>query len=95
MEEDIVQRLNRLGDVDCPYGCDAVGYPAANEIERLRLSISELRKRLEAAEIHMLFLTEQARRTGDPLEVIRMSGKREGIALALDYARAIDGEGAA
>jgi hypothetical protein len=33
---DIVERLRRLGSIDCPYGCDEVGNPAADEIERLR-----------------------------------------------------------
>jgi hypothetical protein len=33
---DIVERLRLLGSIDCPYGCDVVGNPAADEIERLR-----------------------------------------------------------
>ena len=36
MSSDIVERLRWLGSIDCPYGCDEVGNPAADEIERLR-----------------------------------------------------------
>ncbi len=36
MSGDLVERLRWLGSIDCPYGCDEVGNPAADEIERLR-----------------------------------------------------------
>jgi hypothetical protein len=34
--DDIVTQLRTLGGIDCPYGCDSLGNPAADEIERLR-----------------------------------------------------------
>jgi len=37
---DIVERLRWLGSIDCPYGCDEVGNPAADEIERLRAALA-------------------------------------------------------
>ncbi len=36
MSGDIVERLRWLGSIDCPYGCDEIGNPAADEIERLQ-----------------------------------------------------------
>ncbi len=41
---DIVERLRLLGSIDCPYGCDVVGNPAADEIERLRAENALLRR---------------------------------------------------
>ena len=48
-DRNIVQELRLLGSLDCPYGCDEVGNPAADAIEELtverdasRLIISDL-----------------------------------------------------
>ena len=48
-DRNIVQELRLLGSLDCPYGCDEIGNPAADAIEELtverdasRLIISDL-----------------------------------------------------
>ena len=48
-DRNIVQELRLLGSIECPYGCDEVGNPAADAIEELqaerdasRLIISDL-----------------------------------------------------
>ncbi len=38
--DDIVERLRLLGSIDCPYGCDLLGNPAADEIGRLRANLA-------------------------------------------------------
>jgi hypothetical protein len=40
--DDIVEQLRTLGRIDCPYGCDSLGNPAADEIERLRAEVKRL-----------------------------------------------------
>jgi hypothetical protein len=40
---DIVQELRFLGSIQCPYGCDEVGNPAADAIEARDAEIERLR----------------------------------------------------
>jgi hypothetical protein len=47
--DDIVEHLRALGRIDCPYGCDALGNPAADEIERLRAEVERLMDGMELA----------------------------------------------
>ena len=42
MSDNIVERLRWLGSIDCPYGCDEVGNPAADEVEQLRALADQL-----------------------------------------------------
>ena len=56
-DRNIVQELRLLGSIECPYGCDEVGNPAADAIEQLtaerdasRLIISDLTAEVERLE---------------------------------------------
>ena len=44
---DIVRELRYLGSIDCPYGCDEVGNPAADAIEERDTEIAALRKQIK------------------------------------------------
>jgi hypothetical protein len=39
---DIVERLRLLGSIDCPYGCDEEGHPAANNLRALASDAPDL-----------------------------------------------------
>ena len=40
MSGDIVERLRWLGSIDCPYGCDEVGNPAADLLDAIDAQVA-------------------------------------------------------
>ena len=79
-DRNIVQELRLLGSLDCPYGCDEVGNPAADVIE-------ELRTERDASRLIIIDLTaevDRLRAAGDRLaaavNAVACSGPRDEMA---------------